>query len=79
MERGISQEQLGLQIDSGRTYVSELERGRHSPTLNWLFRLAEALDFSPSELIRRVETLRTERSGSSSSVKKRNQGRPRKT
>ena len=52
---GMSQEQLGLNSGYHRTYISLLERGKKSPSLNAIFRLAAALQTSPSEIIRRVE------------------------
>jgi transcriptional regulator with XRE-family HTH domain len=54
---GLSQEQLGFELDSGRTYISELERGRRTPTIRWIFRLARRFRTPPSELMRRVEAL----------------------
>jgi transcriptional regulator with XRE-family HTH domain len=59
-EEGLSQEQLGFEIDSGRTYISELERGIRTPTLRWLFRVARRFKMAPSEIIRRVERLASE-------------------
>jgi transcriptional regulator with XRE-family HTH domain len=54
-ESGLSQEQLGFDSACHRTYISLLERGKKSPTLNTIFRLAEPLGVSPRELVRRVE------------------------
>ncbi|MCL6611228.1 MAG: helix-turn-helix transcriptional regulator [Peptococcaceae bacterium] len=56
-ERGLSQEELGFKSSYHRTYISLLERGQKSPSLNTIFRLATALDVYPSEIIQRVETL----------------------
>ena len=53
--RGLSQEQLGFDLGSGRTYISEVERGVKSITVKWLFRLAAHLDVSPAELLQQVE------------------------
>lgn len=47
--RKLSQEQFGLV--SSRTYVSTLERGEYSPTLNKVDQLAEVLDIHPLTLI----------------------------
>lgn len=55
-ERGLSQEELGFESNCHRTYISQLERGLKSPSLSTLFRLAAALDISPSELVKRVES-----------------------
>jgi transcriptional regulator with XRE-family HTH domain len=49
-EAGLSQEQVG-----GRTFVSEMERGVKGATIVTLFRLAETLGRSPSEIVALVE------------------------
>ena len=53
--RKLSQEQLGFESGYHRTYISLLERGRKSPSLNTIFQLALALRISPSELLRLVQ------------------------
>lgn len=55
-ERMLSQEQLGFESGLHRTYISLLERGKMSPTLNTLVKLAIALSVSPSEVVRLVES-----------------------
>ncbi len=55
-ERGLSQEKLGFEADYHRTYISQLERGQKNPSLKAIFRLAEALGITPSEMIRRIES-----------------------
>lgn len=52
---GLSQERLGQDIGSGRTYMSELERGFRNPSLKIVFRLARQLGVRPSTMIRRLE------------------------
>ncbi len=54
-ERSLSQEELGFESGYHRTYISLLERGRKSPSLNTIFQLATALAVSPSEILRRTE------------------------
>ena len=54
--RGVSQEQLALDANYDRTYISLLERGTRSPTLRTVVELAEVLNVQPSEIIRRMET-----------------------
>ena len=54
-ERGISQEHLGFESGYHRTYVSLLERGLKSPSLQTIFELARALNIRPSDLLSRVE------------------------
>jgi len=53
---GLSQEQLAAQAGVHRTYVSLLERGKKSPTLDVLFRICRALDIAPSKVIARIES-----------------------
>jgi transcriptional regulator with XRE-family HTH domain len=52
---GISQEWLAHESQSGRTFISELERGTKGASIKTLFRLAAVLDTSPSNVLRRVE------------------------
>ena len=54
-QSGLSQEALGLEVKSGRTYISQLERGERGATLKTLFRLARQLDVRPSDIVRQVE------------------------
>jgi transcriptional regulator with XRE-family HTH domain len=54
-EAGLSQEQLAHAAERHRTYVSLVERGRNSPSLRTLFRLADSLHLNPSEILRLVE------------------------
>ncbi len=56
-ETGVSQERLGQEAGSGRTYISQLERGEKGPSLKTIFKLAPHLGSSPAEMIRRVEAL----------------------
>ena len=54
---GISQEGLALKCGLDRTYMSSLERGKRQPTLKTIFKLAKALNSSPSKMIADLETL----------------------
>ena len=54
-EHSLSQEELSFESGYHRTYISLLERGRKSPSLNTIFQLAAALGLSPSEILRRTE------------------------
>ncbi|RXJ73842.1 transcriptional regulator [Veronia nyctiphanis] len=47
----ISQEELASRSGLDRTYVSGIERGKRNVGLVNLFRLAQALDLSPSDLL----------------------------
>ncbi len=58
--RGLSQEQLGFESGYHRTYISLLERGQKSPSLQTIFKLAEVLNVEPSEIIERVQALHSQ-------------------
>ncbi len=53
-----SQEALAAKAGLHRTYVSLLERGRRTPTLTIVLRLAKALGTSAAELVARFEAER---------------------
>lgn len=53
--KGMTQEQLGLDADLRRTFVSILELGQQQPTLTTLVKIASVLDLRPSELVQLVE------------------------
>jgi transcriptional regulator with XRE-family HTH domain len=53
--KNLSQEKLAEYCDLDRTYISLLERGLRQPTISTIFKIADALDISPSELVRKVE------------------------
>jgi transcriptional regulator with XRE-family HTH domain len=53
--RGLTQEQLALAGGFDRTYPSLLERGRRTPTLGVLFRLADALGVEACRLVTLTE------------------------
>ena len=52
---GLSQQQLALESDLDRTYISLLERGLRQPTLGTIFQIAQVLDLSPSKIVAQVE------------------------
>ncbi|WP_280359853.1 helix-turn-helix transcriptional regulator [Pseudomonas sp. BN606] len=56
-EAGLTQEQLAHEAEVQRNYVSLLERGINQPTLTIIFKLAAALDCTPSALVEDVEKL----------------------
>jgi transcriptional regulator with XRE-family HTH domain len=62
LERGLSQEELGFESGYHRTYISLLERGKKSPSLKTIFRLAKVLRVEPSEMVQRVQNGGTPRS-----------------
>jgi len=55
VKAGISQERLADLARIHRTYVSQLERGLKSPTLDVLLRVALALNIRASQLVRLAE------------------------
>ena len=57
VKAGLTQEQLGLEADLRRTFVSLLELGQQQPTITTIFKLSKALNLLPSELISNVELL----------------------
>lgn len=61
-ERGLSQEELGFESGYHRTYISQLERGKKSPSLQTVFQLAKVLNVEPSEIVVRIQTLAAPRS-----------------
>ena len=54
-EANLTQEQLGLEADLRRTFVSVLELGQQQPTLLTIFKISQALKISPSTIISMVE------------------------
>ncbi len=57
-EADLTQEQLSYSAGIDRTYISQLENNRKSPTVDVLFRLCDALGVSASGLLARVEATR---------------------
>ncbi len=55
-EKGMSQELTSGLAGIGRTHLSAIERGVRKPTLETFYRIAEAMNMRPSELLRAVET-----------------------
>jgi transcriptional regulator with XRE-family HTH domain len=51
----ISQEELGFRANVHRTYVSQLERGLKSPSLDVILRVAKPLGVPAWNLVRAVE------------------------
>jgi transcriptional regulator with XRE-family HTH domain len=47
----MSQEQLALKTGLDRTYISGIERGVRNPSLRIIFKLAEALSISLSDIL----------------------------
>jgi transcriptional regulator with XRE-family HTH domain len=58
-EAGLSQEQLALEAEIQRNYISLIELGRNQPTITTIFKLAHALGIKPSKLVHLVEEIST--------------------
>lgn len=53
--KGLTQEQLSGLAVLDRTHYSKLERGLRSPTIETLFKIAQALDMKPHKIIKLIE------------------------
>lgn len=51
LSAGLSQEALADRAELHRTYVSSIERGERNVSIENIFRLAQALDVDPRELL----------------------------
>lgn len=56
-ERGLSQEAAALACGIDRAHFGKLERAAKTPTLGTVWRVADALDTRPSDLLARTERL----------------------
>ena len=54
-QKCLTQEKLGFEAGLDRTYISVLELGQRSPTLDTLFSLCEVLDVSLVDLAARTQ------------------------
>ncbi len=64
--RKLSQEQLGFEAGVARQFVSLMELGRHSPTVERFERMAQALGVSGSYLLAQAELRHAKRRTSKS-------------
>lgn len=53
-QAGLSQEDLGLESDVDRTYISGVERGVRNPTVVILDRIARALNVPAGDLMKGI-------------------------
>ena len=58
IKAAFTQEELSFAAKIDRTYISQLENNKKSPTVDVLFRLCDALGIAASVLIARVESSR---------------------
>jgi transcriptional regulator with XRE-family HTH domain len=56
LNAGLTQEQLGLEAELRRTFVSYLELGQQQPTLTTILKISKALNFSAKDLMDLVES-----------------------
>ena len=54
-KRKWTQTDLALRAGVDRNYVSLIELGRNSPSVRMVFRLCDALDITPSDMLKDVE------------------------
>ena len=54
-KKGYSQEVLSGLASLDRTHYSKIERGLRSPTFDTFFKIADALDMPPHELVKHIE------------------------
>lgn len=54
-KNGLSQEVVSGLADIGRTHLSAIERGVRKPTLETFFKLAEAMNIEPHQLLKQIE------------------------
>jgi transcriptional regulator with XRE-family HTH domain len=52
---GLTQETLANRARVDRSYISQLERGLKSPTVDMLFRLCKAMGASAARIVGRIE------------------------
>ena len=55
---GLTQEEVAARAGVDRSYLSRLEHGHQSPTVDMLLRLCDAIGCRASELLARVERRR---------------------
>ena len=55
VELKLTQEELSLEADLQRNYISLMELGQNQPTVTTIFKLAYALKLKPSAFIQLVE------------------------
>ena len=54
-KKGLSQEVVSGFAAIGRTHLSAIERGVRKPTLETFFRISDAMEIRPSELMAAIE------------------------
>jgi len=54
-QKALSQEELAFKANLHRTYISQLERGLKSPTLNTLSNLSDVLGISLAQFVKSIQ------------------------
>ncbi len=54
-EKGMTQENLSAFAGIARSHLTLLENGKKTARLNTLFKIADALEIKPSEIVRMIE------------------------
>jgi len=57
LKRGLSQEAAALKGGIDRSYFGAIERATKTPTVNMVFRVAEAVETKPSQLFAKTERI----------------------
>ena len=57
LELGLSQEKFAYKVGLDRTYIGGIERGERNPSLRNIWKLAEALGVTPSDLLADAQRL----------------------
>ena len=60
-KKGLSQEVVSGVAGIGRTHLSAVERGERKPTMETFFRISDALQIKPSELMAMIENALAEK------------------
>lgn len=66
--KGLSQEVLSGLAGLDRTHYSKIERGLRSPTIDTLFKIAQALDIPPHQLVEELERAAAEQTDPGGSI-----------
>lgn len=69
-EVGINQQALAEEIKISRTSISNIEKGRHQPTLHLLFKICYALNLDIKSVIPSIEELQNFNNGKMTSFSK---------
>ena len=55
LQKGLTQEKLSSLAGIARSHLAALESGKKTVKLDTMWRIADALEIKPSEMIRRIE------------------------